>query len=95
VNRLKGFENIHLVRSDYRDWIKSDQSFYDLIHIDIIHTYTHTFECGLWAAQHSKCAIFHDTESFRAVKLAAAEICRQSRKTFYNFPDSYGLGIVV
>jgi hypothetical protein len=94
-DRLKDFKNIRLVRSDYRDWIKSDNSRYDLIHVDIIHTYTHTFECGLWAANHSKCVIFHDTESFRAVKLAVAEICRRTGKTFYNYADSYGLGIIV
>jgi len=96
VDRLKGLENIRLVRSDYRDWIKKNNSgFYDLIHVDIIHTYKHTFECGLWAAQHSQCAIFHDTESFRAVKFAVAEICRRTGKTFYNYTDSYGLGIIV
>jgi hypothetical protein len=39
--------------------------------------------------------IFHDTESFTAVKKAVAEICRQTSKTFYNFPDNNGLGIIV
>jgi Methyltransferase domain len=95
VEKLKQYENISLVRSDYRDWIKSDNSRYDLIHVDIIHTYTDTFTCGLWAARHSRCAIFHDTESFRAVKMAVADICRQTDKSFYNFSDSFGLGIIV
>jgi len=95
VSRLSCFENIRLVRSDYRDWIKSDDSFYDFIHVDIIHTYTDTFACGLWSASHAKCVIFHDTESFTAVKKAVVEICRQTGKTFYNFPDSNGLGIIV
>lgn len=76
TNRLSAFENIQLVRSDYRDWIAKDNSFYDLIHVDIVHTYADTFACGLWSANHSKCVIFHDTESFPTVKRAAISIAR-------------------
>jgi Methyltransferase domain len=95
VNRLSVFDNIQLIRSDYRDWIKKDQSNYDLIHVDIIHTFADTFACGLWSAEHSKCVIFHDTESFPAVKQAVIEIARLTGKTFYNFRESNGLGILV
>jgi hypothetical protein len=93
--RLSCFDNIRLVRSDYRDWIDKDDSFYDLIHVDIVHTYAHTFACGLWSAQHASCVLFHDTLSFPAVKQAVVDIARQTGKRFYNFEESYGLGILV
>jgi predicted O-methyltransferase YrrM len=93
--RLAAFNNIRLVRSDYRDWIAKDDSSYDLIHIDIVHTYVDTFTCGLWSAHHAQCAIFHDTLSFPAVKRAVLDIARQTGKRFYNFEESYGLGILV
>jgi hypothetical protein len=92
--RLSSFDNIQLVRSDYRDWAAKDDSFYDLIHIDIVHTYFDTFACGLWSAQHARCVLFHDTESFPAVKRAVIDISRQTGKRFYNFTESNGLGIL-
>jgi hypothetical protein len=94
-SRLSGFDNIKVIRSDYRDWIKKDDSYYDLIHVDIVHTYIDTFTCGLWSAKHSKCVLFHDTESFPAVKRAVIDIARKTGKTFYNFKESSGLGILV
>jgi hypothetical protein len=95
VSRLSPFENVRLVRSDYRDWIKQDSRSYDLIHVDIVHTYSDTFACGLWSAAHSQCAIFHDTESFPTVRRAVTEISRLTGKRFYNFKGSHGLGILV
>jgi hypothetical protein len=95
VQRLAGFENIRLVRSNYQDWITHDSSQYNLIHVDIVHTYVDTFACGLWSASHSQCVILHDTESFPAVKRAAIEIARLTRKSFYNFEESCGLGILI
>jgi hypothetical protein len=95
VERLSGFDNIDLRRSDYKDWIKTDDTYYNLIHVDIIHTYADTFACGFWSAMHSKCAIFHDTESFPAVKQAVRDISRQTGKSFYNFGECNGLGILV
>jgi hypothetical protein len=95
AQRLSSFENIQLVRSDYKDWIKTDNTFYDLIHVDIVHTYIDTFTCGLWSANHSRCTIFHDTESFPAVMRAVKDISRKTGKKFYNFRESNGLGIIV
>jgi Methyltransferase domain len=95
VDRLSAFPNIRLVRSDYRDWIAQDNSVYDLIHVDIVHTYAETFACGLWSARHSNCVLFHDTESFATVKRAVIDICRASGKKFYNFKECNGLGILV
>jgi protein-L-isoaspartate O-methyltransferase len=91
---LAAYPNIQLAQADYRDWIRTDTKTYDLIHVDIIHTYAATFECGLWSAQRSRCTLFHDTESFPEVKRAVAAIARKTNKRFYNFPLYYGLGIV-
>lgn len=93
--RLSCFGNIKLVRSDYRDWIAKDDSSYDLIHVDIVHTYIDTYDCGLWSARRAKCVLFHDTESFPAVRQAVSDIARRTGKTFYNFAESNGLGILI
>jgi hypothetical protein len=93
--RLSSFDNIRLVRSDYRDWTAKDESLYDLIHVDIVHTYVDTFTCGLWSAQHAQCVLFHDTLSFAAVKRAVIDVSRETGKRFYNFKESNGLGILV
>jgi hypothetical protein len=81
VKRLAPFENVRLIRSNYKEWIQQDDTSYDFIHVDIVHTFADTFACGLWSANHAKCVAFHDTESFPAVKRAVAEIARQTGKT--------------
>jgi hypothetical protein len=93
--RLAPYPNIQLVRSDYRDFIKQDHGDFGLVHVDIVHTFADTYACGLWSARHSRCTIFHDTESFPQVKQAVREIARATGKKVYNFEESYGLGIVV
>jgi len=93
---LMSFPNVSLIESDYRDFIKEPpQDFYDLIHVDIIHTYEATYDCGLWSARHSDVTLFHDTESFPEVKRSVADIAKATNKKFYNYPKHYGLGIVV
>ena len=93
--RLAAYPNIHLVRRDYRDWIAKDTTSYDLIHVDIVHTYVDTFNCGLWSAHHAHCVLFHDTETFPSVKQAVIDIARTTGKHFHNFKESCGLGILV
>ena len=93
--RLSVFRNIRLVRSDYRRWIAQDDTLYDLIHVDIVHTYVDTFTCGLWSARHAHCILFHDTVSFPAVRRAVSAIAHLTGKRFYNFEESNGLGILV
>jgi hypothetical protein len=95
VQRLSPYTNIELIRSDYRDFIQQDHGSFGLVHVDIIHTFADTFACGLWSAKHSQCTIFHDTQSFPQVKQAVVEIARVTGKTFYNFQESYGLGILI
>jgi len=95
LKRLSPYKNIRLVQSDYRDWIAHDKQSYDLIHVDIVHTYADTFQCGLWSARHARCVLFHDTMSFPAVKQAVTDISRKTGKRFYHFEESNGLGILV
>ncbi|MFK7750241.1 MAG: class I SAM-dependent methyltransferase [Kordia sp.] len=92
---LAAYKNIELIKSDYRDWIKKDDKKYNFSHVDIVHNYKETFECGLWAAQHSECTIFHDTESFPEVRRAVIDIAKAAGKNVYNYPHCNGLGIVV
>ncbi len=94
-NNLKDFDNIELIRSDYKDYISANNLRVDMIHIDIIHTYEDTYSCGLWGAQHSNCTIFHDTQSFPEVKKAVADIAKQTKKKFFNYRKHNGLGILI
>ena len=94
-NRLSSFPNIELFKSDYKDWILKDTTRYDFAHVDIVHNYNETFECGLWAAQHSDCTIFHDTESFPEVRRAVKDIAKHTGQKIYNYPHHFGLGILV
>lgn len=93
--RLSVYPNIQLFKSDYRDWIVQDHNRYDLAHVDIVHNYEDTFQCGLWAAQHSDCTIFHDTESFPDVRRAVKDIAKATGQHLYNYPHHFGLGILV
>ena len=93
--KLKVWKNIRLIQSDYRDFIRDCHDRYDLIHVDILHNYKETYECGMWAAGHSKCAIFHDSESYPEVKQACFEIAKDTGKKFYNYEKYFGLGIIV
>lgn len=92
--KLNAYPNITLIQNDYKDYIRDNNEIFDFIHVDIIHTYEATFACGLWAAEHSKCTIFHDTESFSEVKRAVLDIAKKTKKTFYNYIYSNGLGIL-
>ena len=92
---LREYSNIELIKSNYQDWIYSDNSQYDFAHVDIVHNYKETFECGLWAVQHSKCCIFHDTEIFPEVRRAVYDIAKLTGKRAFNYPHNYGLGIIV
>lgn len=92
---ISHYGNIELIKSDYKDYIKKDNEQYDFAHVDIVHNYKETFECGLWAVNHSKCCVFHDTESFTEVRKAVFDIAKQTGKKVYNYPYHNGLGIIV
>ena len=36
---LKDFDNIVLIKSDYKEFIKNNKNRYNLIHVDIVHDY--------------------------------------------------------
>jgi hypothetical protein len=91
---LSKYSNIELHRSSYQEWITHVDGHYDFAHVDIIHSYKHTFRCGLWAAQHSDVTIFHDTESFVDVRNAVTDIAKAVGKNAYNYLHHHGLGIV-
>ncbi|MEI7629164.1 MAG: class I SAM-dependent methyltransferase [Bacteroidota bacterium] len=92
---LEEFKNIEFFKSDYQEWIKKDHQQYDFANVDIVHNYKETYECGFWAAQHSKCCIFHDTESYPSVKRAVYDIAKNTGKKAYNYPYHNGLGKIV
>lgn len=91
------WSNIRLIPMDYQTYtgIKENDFKYDLIHIDIIHTYEDTFSCGDWALQHSDVVIFHDTISFQEVYNACRDLSEKHNCAFYNYEESHGLGILV
>lgn len=92
---LSEYENVGLVKSDYKDWIKKDQSRYNFAHIDIVQQYEETYECGLWAAYQSDCTVFHNTESCTEVRQAAIDIAIKTGQSLYNYPHLNGLGIMI
>src|SRR5258708_11826517 len=96
-NNLRDFPNIELIKADYKDYIaqNANDSYFDLIHVDIIHTYEDTLKCGLWSAERSSCTLFHDTQSFNEVKKAVAEIARKTKKKYFNYRKCNGLGILI
>ncbi|MBK7947130.1 MAG: class I SAM-dependent methyltransferase [Flavobacteriales bacterium] len=93
--RLAPYSNIRLVRSDYRDFIKQDHGRFDFAHVDIVHNYKETFECGLWCAKNADMVVFHDTESFLEVRRAVRDIARATGYRALNYPLHHGLGILI
>lgn len=94
-SNLARFKNITLIQDNYQHYTTMDQSTYDLCHVDIIHTYADTFACGEWAVRHSKCVLFHDTESFGSVRKAVFDLAKKYNKQFYNYGFHHGLGILI
>lgn len=92
---LSKYANIELIQRDYRDYVKEDNAHYNLAHVDIVHTYKDTYDCGLWALEHSDCCLFHDTNSFREVRLAVIDLAKVTGRKIYNYPHHHGLGIIV
>jgi len=92
---LSRWPNIKLIQEDYREWISHDTRQYDLIHVDMVHTYGVTYEAGRWAADHAPVVLFHDTEwLWPEVKEAILRIAEETDRTFYNYPHCFGLGIL-
>ena len=94
VESMKAYPNVTLAPADYRNFIKGVRGSYDLIHIDIVHTYAETYECGEWAIQHAPVVIFHDTLSFPDVMKAVTDLAESHGLNFYNVNEQHGLGIL-
>jgi len=94
AKNLAAWPNIEIHKKSYQDWIANDTGYYDLVHIDIVHTYDDTFALGAWAVNHAKIVIFHDTESFPEVKRAVSDLATLTGREFHNYDQNYGLGIL-
>lgn len=96
VELLNICPNIELVQSLWQDYAKTETiNRYDLIHLDMIHSYRETFIAGEWALQHTDCAIFHDTISNKTVMKACDDLATKYDFEFYNYQHSHGLGILI
>lgn len=94
VKNFLNNSNIDLLRMNYKSFIKNNTDFYDLIHIDIIHTYTETFECAEWSINHSNVVILHDTISFPEINKVCEDLKLKYNLNYYNIPNHHGLGIL-
>ena len=94
---LSPYKNIQLVNLSWEGWAAQEQEpqTYDLIHIDVEHTYEMTMAAGSWAVQHSPISLFHDTISFPQVSWACADIANKFGKKYWNYTKHFGLGIIV
>lgn len=92
---LKIFKGVSLVKQSYQEYTNSHSERYDFAHVDIVHTYEDTYACGEWCVQHADVVIFHDTLSFPEVYKACLDLSNKYNLDFYNYEESYGLGILV
>jgi hypothetical protein len=94
-NYLRGFTGIKLVKDSYQNYISNHEERYNFAHVDIIHTYNDTYVCGEWCVNHADVTVFHDTLSFPDVYRACEDLAKNYDLDFYNYEESYGLGILV
>ncbi len=87
---LSIYKGVKLIKQSYQDYIKDCNDY-----VDIIHTYEDTFACGEWCVLHSEIVVFHDTLSFPEVYKACYDLAVKYDLDFYNYEESYGLGILV
>lgn len=92
---LLPWSNIRLVKANYREFFTQyHYPYFDLAHIDIVHTYEDTFACGEFAIRNSHVQIFHDTRSFPEVMRAVSDLANKYSRVFYEWPERHGLGIL-
>lgn len=92
---LAEFPTVELIESDFRDFIAGNEEQYDMIHIDLLHEFETTYQCGAWAVKHAPVVICHGTECFQAVKQALLRIAEENGFSLFNYPLHHGLGILV
>ena len=94
-DNLKDFENIDLIPMNFKAFIKECDAQVDFIHVDIVHNYDETFECGCWAVQHAPVVMFHDTIAFKDVMRAVKDVAGNFGAGFYQINEQHGIGILV
>lgn len=95
VNRFKGIDNVEIVRSSFEEYIKTDNTFYDLIHVDIVHLYKETYECAEWCINHSNVVVLHDIYSFPDMNKVCEDLSKKYNLGYNNTINKYhGLGIL-
>jgi predicted O-methyltransferase YrrM len=94
-NNLIEYKGIELIKKSYQEFITNNNEQFDFAHVDIIHTYEDTFACGEWCVLHADVVIFHDTISFPEVFNACLDLSTKYNLDFYNYEESFGLGILV
>jgi hypothetical protein len=95
LNRLSVYSNILLARIRWEDWAAKDCDRYDLIHIDMEHSYDLTFASGLWACEHSSVVMCHDYDSFLTVRQAVNDVALKTGREIYDYPRHCGLAVLV
>ena len=86
--------NVELVKSKYQDFIKNNNSKYDLIHVDIVHFYKETYECAEWSLQHSNVVLIHDTCTFPDMAKVCVDLSKKYSAKYYNITECNGLGVL-
>lgn len=90
-------KNVTLHKSSYQDFLSRnhDGLRWDLIHVDVVHTYEATYTVGRWAADRAGVVIFHDTQFiWPEVKQAISRVAEETGRDFYNYEPCNGLGIL-
>lgn len=95
VETLRPWPNIYLHRHRFQDWILFDENRYDMIHVDIVHNFEETYQCGRWSVDHAPIVIFHDTIAFPEVMRAVTAIADETGAEFHQWNYKHGLGILV
>ena len=90
------YPNIELVQASWEDYAAANpDAQFDMVHVDIVHTYEATMGSVGWAIKHAPIVIGHDTMSFPEVSWAFADIANANGLRYFNYIKDFGLGILV
>ena len=93
---MRDYPNVVLVESDCIEYLKTARhGRIGLVHVDVVHDFETTYEVGKWASNVSPVVLFHDTCAFPEVAEAVEALAKETGRTFHNYPQHYGLGILV
>lgn len=93
---LGKYPNIQLIESMWQHFAALHlYRTYDLIHLDMIHTYDETIKAGEWALQYSDVVLFHDAKAIPAVNKACEDLSDKFHFQYWRYNKHFGLGILV